>query len=683
MALDVAQTFEWEQIALIEAGTGTGKSMAYLVPALLSEGRKTVISTHTINLQEQLVNKDIPFLVEALGVEVSAVLVKGMNNYACLRKAGDAVAEKGTLSEEERGQIEAVEGWLDQTSDGTRSDLSFYPLPSVWERIGAEFDACSHRQCPFYKECFFFEARKKAEEAQLVIVNHHILLADLALKEKGEAGILPEYDHLIIDEAHHLEEVATSVFATEVSRAEMIRQLGRLASDKRSIQEAGKLPLLATKVNDEALLKRLRIDLPAEKRRLVTDINDTFHQLVQFFGSDTDLKLRLSDNHLQHPKWMETIEPAVEQLVESIRRHVAALRSLQKDVGDDEKSRSVLIDIRAIADRLEGTAAALEDFVFGDLTPTTVKWIESYVNRGFANLRLVSAALDVSYLLAERLFKNVPAVVLTSATLTTHQNFQFVRQRLGLTEQLLDGKEVREAAYRSPFAFEKQALLAVPRDMPAPNEPGFVAAAAEAIFEGVEASDGNAFVLFTSFSMLNQCYSILAERLKARGLVPMKQGETDRDKLLARFKETDRSVLFGTDSFWEGVDVVGEALRCVIIARLPFRVPTEPIIQARTEAIAEAGGNPFFDYTVPQAIVKFKQGIGRLIRHRQDRGCILCLDSRLLTKSYGRSFLKSLPDCLQSFDDRVTVVARMKEFYLECSGVEPLTSTMPSLRSTN
>ena len=329
----------------------------------------------------------------------------------------------------------------------------------------------------------------------------------------------------------------------------------------------------------------------------------------------------------------------------------------------DERVRSVLLDIRAIAERLERTALALEEFVFGDLDPSSVKWMEWRDTKGFANLRLVAAAPDVSEMLAERLFKAIPAVILTSATLTTNQTFAFARQRLGLTDHLLDGKEVREAAYQSPFAFERQVLLAIPRDMPAPNQPGFISAAAQPIFEATEASDGNVFALFTSFSMLNQCHSLLKERLESRGYPVFRQGESNRDKLLEDFKRTDRSILFGTDSFWEGVDVVGDALRCVIIARLPFRVPTEPIIQARTQAIEEGGGNPFIEYTVPQAIVKFKQGIGRLIRHRKDRGCILCLDSRLLTKPYGRAFLNSLPTCMQSFEDRAVIPSRMKSFY--------------------
>ncbi len=653
MAYAVDKAFSSEGIALIEAGTGTGKSLAYLLPAVLAavhRGKRTVISTHTINLQEQLIAKDIPFLLKVCHADVEAVLVKGMHNYACLRKGEDAHLDKGTLSADEQDQLEEIEGWLKKTREGSRSDLPFMPARAVWERINVEHDACSRGRCPHYKECFFFNARKGAQDAQILVVNHHLLLADLNHEEEG---LLPKYDYLIIDEAHHLEEVATSVWAEEVSRGEIIRQLERLVTEKKT---GGKLTTLAHKLTGrrgaESLIKRLTIDLPAKKRRLVTEVNEAFHQFLLFFeaaaGKD---KLRLHKSHQEHPLW-PAVQEAAEQASHSMGCLAESLNAIDRDVS--ELGDHLTVDTKAISRRILRLAELLNDFAFGEIDNKAIKWIESAA----FNIKLMTAAIDVSTLLKERLFDVIPSVVLTSATLTTGGTFDFIRQRLGLDEH-----KIYTATYPSPFSFDTQALFAVPTDMPPPNAPNFTGTAAEMIVSAARASGGGAFVLFTSFRMLSDCHALVADRLEEEGYVVLRQGAMGRQKLIERFREEEGAILFGTDSFWEGVDVMGDALRLVIIAKLPFRVPTEPIVQARCEAIEEKGQNPFMSYTVPQAIVKLKQGIGRLIRHRQDRGCILCLDSRLLTKPYGRVFLHSLPECRQVFEPKENVVSQLEYFY--------------------
>jgi ATP-dependent DNA helicase DinG len=324
-----------------------------------------------------------------------------------------------------------------------------------------------------------------------------------------------------------------------------------------------------------------------------------------------------------------------------------------------ERTQHTLFDIQALGNRLSEGASILQSFIDSDIPSDKVLWLEFQANR--SNTSLFNADLDISHHLEKSLFDRVSTVVLVSATLTTNKSFDFMRQRLGLNQ--MKNKVIKGFIYEAPFDYQKQALFAIPTDLPIPTHPDFTHAAVEAIWKIVQASRGNAFILFTSYSMLKTCYEKLQDRLRGQRFHPLKQGDTNRQALIAQFKNTDRSVLFGTDSFWEGVDVAGEALRCVVIVKLPFKVPTEPIIQARSEAILANHGDPFFDYSLPNAIVKFKQGFGRLIRHKKDRGCIVCLDQRVLTKGYGSQFLNSLPNCQQLFSPLDQVQKQMEEFY--------------------
>lgn len=700
MMRNVIDAYNKDQISLIEAGTGTGKSMAYLIPAMiwaLKKKEKTVISTNTITLQEQLIHKDIPMLTQALQMDIKAVLVKGMSNYLCLRKLDDAKHELSGLPIDEASEIEQIERWSASTQDGSRSSLSMVPSSNTWERVCAESDTCNHQQCPFFSKCFFFKARREAEDAQILVANHHLLFADLSVRAETnnyeETSILPFYNRLILDEAHHIEDVATDFFGNSVSKLGILRLLSRLSSDKHNKLQ-GKLATLKDKLDfffgitpphDAAsIIMRLNIDLPGMRRELQELTTNTFQALAEFIestqapsnsvGEQADVpvqesKLRLLPEHHTHPIWESRIVPAGKKLVTSLKRYLQALTSLEVDLKEinhdkfQEQAKGVRLDIAALAMRLSNHTVLIERFLMEPPSNDKVRWIEEQQLRIMRNVSLSDAELDISNALVNCLFSKFATIVLCSATLATNQQFNFVRKRLGITETKLPDRFVTENIYDSPFDYATQAMLAIPTDVPFPQHPDFTKEAAEQIWQAVQVSRGSTFVLFTSYGMMKSCHEILYNRFIDNRFHVFKQGDDNRQALLTKFKNTERSVLFGTDSFWEGVDVVGEALRCVIIVKLPFKVPTEPIIQARTEAIIASGGDPFFEYTLPNAIVKFKQGFGRLIRNKRDRGCIVCLDTRLITKGYGKQFLNSLPACQQVFASSEHVEQHMREFY--------------------
>ena len=699
MMTNVIEAYNKNRITLIEAGTGTGKSLAYLIPALIWAAKwqeRTVISTHTITLQEQLVNKDIPLLLNTLNLNLKVALVKGMNNYICLRKLEDAHIELRLFPSDENEDIQKIEKFRSSMQEGSRSELPFIPSPAAWDRVGAESEACSHNECPHFKDCYFYNARRQAAEAQILVVNHSLLFSDLSRRFEtnnySETAILPSYKRIILDEAHHIEEIATEFFASRLHRMELMRALGKLAMEKNQ-QAQGKLPLLKEKLQTlfnkappreiGSILSRLTMDLPALRHILNEQIHTTFEAFKNFIDHiqapaahlrsedlpQSEQKLRILKEHQSHPHWNEDITPHTRQLIASLKLYKQGIDSIESDIklSDNdrlqEQTKSLRLDINALLLRLGESIGFLENFLTLITDPNKVRWLEAQKLKVLTNIYLVDADLDISQALVRHLFNKFQTIILCSATLTTNKSFDFVRQRLGLTEAALPYKEISEHAYDSPFDYPKQALLLVPTDIPSPLDPAFNEAAYQHIWKAIQASRGNAFVLFTSYAMLQNCYEALSEKLKNNRYIVFKQGDSNRQDLLNRFRQTDRSVLMGTDSFWEGVDVAGDALRCVIIVKLPFKVPSEPIIQARTESISLKGGNPFFDYTVPNAIVKFKQGFGRLIRNKWDRGCIVCLDNRLITKGYGKIFLNSLPDCERLFAKDDELYSKMAEFY--------------------
>ncbi|MFA6915993.1 MAG: helicase C-terminal domain-containing protein [Parachlamydiales bacterium] len=700
MLKEIIHSYNQSKITLIEAGTGTGKSMAYLIPALLwslHNKQITVISTNTIALQEQLVNKDIPLINKALNLEFKAVLVKGMGNYLCRRKLEDTLGEIPLLTPEEANEVNRIEAWSQHTTDGSRSGLPISPPFAIWEKVNAEGDNCTREKCPYFKSCFFFKARAEAMEAQLLIVNHHLLFSDISRRIESQhmpssqnIGILPSYTRIILDEAHNLEDVATDYLAMRTSLAEIMRLFGLLATDKQ-LRTSGKLPLLKTKIEQiyqkkitteaASFIQRIQVDLIGQRRVLMDQFFEVFSSFRQFalnsglsldeagLSDQVEGNYRIHAHHHTHDLWLQDILPKVSKLEEDAKRYFQSINSLMEDIHNAEdariqdQTRGLRAEIQALRLRLEKALTIIVHFAKTPPTEKKVRWIELQQTRSLSNTHIVDAELDISTLLAQQFFSRFETSILCSATLATNREFHFLRSRLGLTPQLLPYKKITEKIFDSPFDYEKQSLLLVPTDLPLPNEDGFNEKACSAIMEAIHGSRGNAFVLFTSYSMLKGIYEKLYPQLIEGRYKPCKQGDAPRQVLLNNFKNTDRSVLFGTDSFWEGVDVAGEALRCVIIVKLPFQVPSEPIIEARTNAIIKRGGNPFLEFSVPNAIVKFKQGFGRLIRHKKDRGCIVCLDTRLINKAYGKLFLNSLPKTQMATVPLSSLRSTMDTFY--------------------
>lgn len=692
---NIIESFNENLIALIEAGTGTGKSLAYLIPAILwavQKNERTVISTNTITLQEQLIEKDIPLILKALNLNVKAVLLKGMGNYLCLRKLEEALAELLLLSPHEAEELQKVEAWGRTSQDGSRSTLPFIPSHATWDKVCAESDTCTSVRCPYYQDCHFFKARRHASDAHLLISNHNLLFADLVRRAEQDnykdAAILPAYTKMILDEAHHIEDIATEYFASNISRLDLLKIIGRIAAEKGTNSQ-GKLPLLREKVvqafdpsniprEASSVLSRLNMDLPGMRRDALQHIVETFDTFENFVDSlqtggreDSEMgerKVRLQAAHQTHPIWIGEIIPRCQKMIESLQRYIQGINAIDKDIKslDNEKltesTKGIRYEILALCARLTNACLLMQNFL-NPIPTSSVRWIEVQRFRASTNVLLVDAALDITKPLVDNLFSKFPTIVMCSATLTANQHFEFVKKRLGLFSEDLKSRSVIEHQYDSPFNYHEQAMLAVPVDIPSPTDPRFIPFAARQIFQAIQASHGNAFVLFTSYSMLKACAEMIAKELEEHRFTLLKQGDDHRQVLLNKFKQKNRSVLFATDSFWEGVDVAGEALRCVIIVKLPFKVPTEPITQARTEAITADGGNAFMDYSVPHAIVKFKQGFGRLIRHKRDRGCIICLDNRLVSKNYGKQFLNSLPNCKKTFVQSSALHHELSEFY--------------------
>ncbi len=698
MASAVADTFNEKGVALLEAGTGVGKSLGYLVPALrwaAANDERTIVSTATITLQEQLVQKDLPFLAGALTDQrVDFALLKGWRNYVCLQRLEQARISGPSLFDDAGArELDTIAGWTKHTTDGTVADLATPPRPDVWDEVAAEPDLCGRLKCPHYDHCFLFKARQRASLADVVVVNHHLLLADVAVRRAAgnwdDAAVLPSYRRVIIDEGHHLEEAAASHLGVSVTRRGMARLFGRL--ERRG--NKGLLPVLATKLAASSdLLSTASLDLVRERlapsthraRELGQRMFDLLQVLLETQPSGG--ALRLDDAFARHPIWHDGLDAAFTDLLREISLLNDGLRLVRERIESDAKKAEELSttigELRGVGRRLENAGDALVQTLRpGAGGEPMVRWLELSGKPGPD--RSVSAhavPLDLAPILRADLFDRVETAIVTSATLATNGGFDFLRQRLGLTNAAAPARDDAEPAPRarraehvvrtdifpSPFDYPRQALLVVPTDLPAPNEraDAHTDAVHRQLRDLAQASDGGVFGLFTSHRDLRAA----AAWWRAQGLDGswpfLVHGEDEaRDVLLRRFRDTGRAVLFGTASFWEGVDVPGQALRALLIAKLPFRVPSEPVVAAQCEAIEARGGNAFMEYMLPHASLRLKQGFGRLVRTAADRGVVVLSDPRVLTKRYGRGLLDALPPARRVTGAWVDVYADIRAFF--------------------
>ncbi len=653
MLQSVSDAFSKGHHMLIEAGTGTGKSFAYLIPAFywaIQNGERVVISTNTINLQDQLINKDIPELEEILGTELRVTVQKGRGNYLCPQRFANMQSRQASTAEEMR-VLGKVLVWLYENGSGDRGDLNINgPIEGeVWNRISAENEGCRPNVCPFKKknQCPFFSIRTQAQHSQVIIVNHALLLADAVYAK----GVLPEYHYLIIDEGHHLESAATGAMSFKTSFFEINRVLQDIGTIN-SGYTGRLLTALQPSLTDETYEKFHHISekLTERAESLITELRNLFDCLRRFMDEARENRpltiygqqLRLTAAVRSADGWdeIEIIWDNCEKLMQSIIKKCSKIakfvdETIEEDPDDEINELNSLF--KGLCTQFEEIHETL-DALFMNPNPQTVYWIDLSGNS--ARLILCSAPMTVGPLLQETIWNTKDCVILTSATLTTSMQFDYIKERLS-------AEDADELSVGSPFDYEKSVLLCTPSDVPDPNAPSAQHVLEQTLINLCRTIGGRTLVLFTSYAQLKRTSNSISSDLNKAGITVFEQGEgVSPAALLQTFRNTEKAILLGTRSFWEGVDIQGDALSVVVIAKLPFDVPSDPIIAARAESFE----NPFGEYSLPEAILKFRQGFGRLIRSKTDKGLVIIMDNRITTKRYGQEFINSIPRCTRRTD---------------------------------
>lgn len=641
----ISESFNENSVGVFEAGTGVGKSFAYLIPSMLwalQNKERVVISTGTINLQQQLSEKDIPLAEKIIGKKIKAVLVKGRQNYVCLRRLNDAVNDRELFSDDLE-ILEKIDSWAKESSNGSRSDLSFNPPENVWQRVNSEADACMGMRCPNREKCFVMKVRKEAADANILVVNHHMLFADIESRMAGagyeDVAVLPPYKRVVFDEAHGIEDAATSFFSNSVTRFRIIKQLNLLYRQRKTsatgfLYTISALSRIEDK-SDEAIatIGKIKEDVVALENAAQNLLGNSFN--IRLFQGNCQLFSQVFDEF---------------SLLQShLVSFIGILREILDGIDPDDRDNSAVYETKSILRRLEDAALVCKNFTEWDEHPDLVFWIQARrlsaaVAKNIDNpvyFEFYQTPLDIAPMMNEGVFEPLDCVICTSATIGIGGKFDFWEKRTGVS--FVEESRVKSGEFASPFPYEKNMVFCVPSDAPFPDNENFQPYIEDSIVRLIEAAGGKTLVLFTSYDSLRHACDTARTRLRSSGIAVLKQGDDDRFRLLSNFKSDKSSVLFATDSFWEGVDVPGESLSQVIIVKLPFGVPNDPVFAARSEQITKRGGSPFMELSVPEAVIKFRQGFGRLIRRGDDKGAVVVLDRRIIEKRYGRIFTSSVP----------------------------------------
>ena len=655
MAHYIQDAINEDRKIIIEAGTGTGKTLAYLIPAIkwaVANKKKVIIATNTINLQEQLLLKDIPLAKSIIKEDFSYVLVKGRSNYLCKRLFNELSIGRSidieTFSMEAREQIEYILKWGNKTKTGDKAELPFEVYPDVWELVQSTTELCLGKKCPYRKECFYMKTRIEKMEADILISNHHVFFADLNVRAEtdfdSEYLILPRYDMVIFDEAHNIESVARSYFSVEVSKISFTRLLNRIYQKKNKRKKEKSALIRVEDTIDEKDLEDSQqyiylLNTLKEEISILQNIGDEyFDEIRKIYETNTEAPIRKSLNNFEMTKsrFLETLRDKKDIFQSKLADFLTLMMSFN-NVIDEEKDKNP--EVINFNNHLKMFKTYIDSFKFINSfeDDNYIYWLD--INSKRTNVVLTATPLNIAKKLSSVLFDNLDRLIFASATIVANGNFDYFKKSLGLDEE-----DCIECIIKSPFNYDEQMSVYIPTDIQySENINAFVTDASKFILDILLKTNGKAFILFTSYTMLNQIYYSISKKLIDKGFEVFLHGDKPRSQLIKEFKEAENPILFGTTSFWEGVDVQGENLSNVIITKLPFLVPTDPVVSAISKKIEEDGGNSFTDFQLPEAIIKFKQGVGRLIRKKTDSGNIFILDSRILKKRYGSLFINALP----------------------------------------
>ena len=661
----IADSFNGSKIGVFEAGTGVGKSYAYLIPSMMwavKNRQRVVISTGTINLQQQLVEKDIPAAEKILGMSVKSILLKGRQNYVCLRRLADASNERDLFSDETE-VLDSIAAWAKTSETGSKSDLSFFPSESVWSKVNSESDACMGMRCPYREHCFVMKVRKDAADASIIVVNHHLLFADIESRMNGvgysDTAVLPPYKHIIFDEAHGIEDSATSFFSETMTKFKLAKQLNLLYRATKTAVFGFLVPVSAV-IKSGDFLQKCAAGINSVKSCMFS-MDEAALTLLE---NDSSARLQESTEDGFHGVFLN-----MDGLRTSLMELTGFVRDSLEELDDDDKELPCVWETKTVLRRLEDFMSLCKSFCEWKEHDDLVFYIQKKRlpprktgEDAVVFAEFTQTPLDVAPLMNMGVFEPMDSVVCTSATLRTGNDFTYWMRRTGIS--FIEGERLSKQEFESPFPYENNVIFAVPKDAPMPDSSfEFQQYVEETVPSLIEASGGRTLVLFTSYDSLRHTYASSRSHLMGMGFTVLKQGDDDRFRLLERFKEDCTSVLFATDSFWEGVDVPGESLSQVIIVKLPFAVPSDPVFAARSEAVEKRGGSSFMELSVPQAVIKFRQGFGRLVRRGDDRGFVVVLDRRIVEKRYGRIFTQSIPLTKRIYCSLKEIIDAEKHFY--------------------